>query len=91
MDDQNNITQLENNDITNNENYGVKVGKNPHKEQIIRLKKCIEHLEKSQIYIQEMGVIYMEFNNTEHSEYCMALYQSIETVKEAVCVFTQDM
>lgn len=91
MNDQNNITQIENNDITNTEDYGVKVGKNPHKEQIVRLKKCIEHLEKSQIFIQEMGVIYMEFNNIEHSEYCMALYQSIETIKEAVRVFTKDM
>lgn len=91
MNDQNNITELENNDITNKDEYGVKVGKNPHKDQIIRLKKCIEHLEKAQIYIQEMGVIYMEFNNMEHSEYCMALYQSVETIKEAVRVFTQDM
>ena len=69
----------------------VAIGKDARTGQVQRYKRALDSLDKASIYVSEMGVIYMEFNEEQLSEYCMALYQSILLVRESVSVLKTHM
>ena len=82
---------IDSNNQTNEMNDKVSIGKDPRTGQVQRYKRALDALDKCSIHIAEMGTIYMEFNEPELSEYCMALYQSIAMIRESVAVLKTHM
>lgn len=83
--------QTETNNQPNEINDKVAIGKDPRTGQVQRYKRALDALDKCNLHISEMGTIYMEFNEPELSEYCMALYQSIAMIRESVAVLKTHM
>ena len=67
------------------------IGGNPRKEQVQRVKKVYEHLELAQMYLEQMGAVYEEFKNDNHSAYCQAVWTNLEMMKEAMKTFAGHM
>ena len=62
-------------------------GDDPRRELIKRREKIIGHLDSAMRLLAESGCIYEQFHCQAHSDYCAALFSSINIVKQAAQVF----
>lgn len=69
----------------------VTYGGNPRKEQVRRLKQAVKHIQDASELFARMGVVYTEFGNEEHSDYCACIFASLSSIEEASKNFLENM
>lgn len=69
----------------------VTIGSNPRKEQVRRLKQAVKHIQDAGELFARMGVVYTEYNNEAHSDYCACLFASLSAIEEAAKNFLENM